>query len=106
MASEQMGVAPENCVVIEDSLVGLRAAKGAGMKCIITYTASTKDEDFYAEGADAVIEDLSNVSLAFSLSLSLSRSPSLSRARARLLSLSLVRARARSLSMVRALMVF
>ena len=101
MASEQMGVAPENCVVIEDSLVGLRAAKGAGMKCIITYTASTKDEDFYAEGADAVIEDLSNVSLAFSLSLS----PSLSRARARLLSLSLVRARACALSMARALMV-
>ncbi len=37
------------CVVIEDSLVGLRAAKGAGMLCIITYTESTKNEDFYAE---------------------------------------------------------
>jgi hypothetical protein len=49
--------------VIEDSLVGLRAAKGAGMKCIITYTESTKDEDFYAEGADAVVADLANVDL-------------------------------------------
>ena len=50
-----------NHVVIEDSLVGLRAAKGAGMKCIITYTESTKDEDFYGEGADAVVADLSKV---------------------------------------------
>lgn len=63
MAAEKIGVAPENCVVIEDSLVGLRAAKGAGMKCIITYTVSTKDEDFYGEGADAVLEDLSRVKL-------------------------------------------
>ena len=63
LASEKVGVAPENCVVIEDSLVGLRAAKGAGMKCIITYTTSTKDEDFYGEGADAVVADLANVQL-------------------------------------------
>ena len=33
------------------------------MKCIITYTVSTKDEDFYGEGADAVVEDLSKVDL-------------------------------------------
>eukprot|EP00802_Teleaulax_amphioxeia_P015185 Tamp_15271.p1 GENE.Tamp_15271~~Tamp_15271.p1 ORF type:complete len:384 (-),score=82.11 Tamp_15271:402-1427(-) len=63
MASEAVGVAPENCVVVEDSLVGLRAAKGAGMKCIITYTESTKDEDFYAEGADAVVPDLAHVDI-------------------------------------------
>ena len=31
------------------------------MKCIITYTESTKDEDFYAEGADAVVPDLAHV---------------------------------------------
>ena len=35
------------CVVIEDSIVGLKAAKGAGMRCIITYTESTENEDFY-----------------------------------------------------------
>ena len=33
------------------------------MKCIITYTVSTKDEDFYGEGADAVVADLSKVDL-------------------------------------------
>ena len=39
-------------------MVGLRAAKGAGMKCIITYTSSTAGEDFYGEGADAKVPDL------------------------------------------------
>ena len=35
MASERVGVPPERCVVIEDSLVGLRAAKGTGINCTI-----------------------------------------------------------------------
>ena len=42
-------------VVIEDSMVGLRAAVGAGMKCLITYTPSTAAEDFYGEGAAAKV---------------------------------------------------
>jgi beta-phosphoglucomutase-like phosphatase (HAD superfamily) len=63
LASEKIGVPPERCVVVEDSLVGLRAAKGAGMKCIITYTDSTADQDFYGEGADAVVPDLGKISL-------------------------------------------
>lgn len=45
------GLPADRCVVIEDSLVGLRAAKAAGMRCVVTYTASTKDQDFFAEGA-------------------------------------------------------
>ena len=28
------------------------------MKCLITYTASTEGEDFYAEGADAKVPEL------------------------------------------------
>ena len=46
-------------MVIEDSLVGLRAAIGAGMRCLITYTPSTAAEDFYGEGAAAKVPDLS-----------------------------------------------
>ena len=38
----------------------LRAAKGAGMKCLITYTKSTEDEDFYGEGADAKVPELAS----------------------------------------------
>lgn len=63
LASQKLGVKPENCVVIEDSMVGLKAAKSANMNCIITYTESTKTENFYGVGADAIIGSLKGVSL-------------------------------------------
>lgn len=64
-ARERLGLSTDQCVVIEDSMVGLRAAKAADMKCLITYTSGTKDEDFYGAGAaDAVVPDLSRVTLA------------------------------------------
>lgn len=44
IAAEKLGVSPSDCVVIEDSLIGLQAALGAGMRCVITYTPSTKDQ--------------------------------------------------------------
>jgi beta-phosphoglucomutase-like phosphatase (HAD superfamily) len=42
--------------VVEDSLIGLQAAAGAGMKCIITHTPSTAKQDF--TGAAAVYPEL------------------------------------------------
>lgn len=57
-ARKRIGIDNERCVVVEDSMVGLRAAKAAGMKCVITYTASTAEEDFYGEGADAKVPEL------------------------------------------------
>ena len=50
----------ERCVVIEDSIVGLRAAVAAGMPCIITPTSanSTSAEEFIKEGAVAVVDTL------------------------------------------------
>ena len=62
-ARERLGLDASKCVVIEDSVVGLRAAKGAGMNCIITYTESTASADFYGEGADAKIHDLQGVTI-------------------------------------------
>ena len=59
LAASRLGLDKDNCVVVEDSMVGLRAAKAAGMKCVITYTDSTKGEDFYGEGADAKLFDMS-----------------------------------------------
>ena len=50
VAAERLGLANSQCVVVEDSLVGLRAAKAAGMKCMITYTVQTAAEDFYGDG--------------------------------------------------------
>ncbi|CAN0130799.1 unnamed protein product [Hapterophycus canaliculatus] len=46
LASETLGVPPQRCMVIEDSLIGLEAALGADMNCVITYTGSTESQDF------------------------------------------------------------
>jgi len=64
-ASERLNIDPKQCVVVEDSMVGLRAAKGAGMKCLITYTKSTEGEDFYGEGADAKVPELASAGVTF-----------------------------------------
>ncbi|GMH68939.1 hypothetical protein TrRE_jg4479, partial [Triparma retinervis] len=59
-ACDMIQLDPSKCVVVEDSKIGCMAAKAAGCNCIITYTDSTVQEDFYGEGASAVVEDLSN----------------------------------------------
>ena len=58
MAIERLQIDPKIAVVIEDSKIGLMAAKGAGCNCLITTTTSTNMEPFYATGADAVVPDL------------------------------------------------
>ncbi|PNT68323.1 hypothetical protein BRADI_3g38777v3 [Brachypodium distachyon] len=58
-AAKKLGVESKNCLVVEDSVIGLQAAKGAGMSCIITYTPSTANQDF--KDAIATYPDLSNV---------------------------------------------
>jgi len=59
-ARTRIGLGKDKCVVIEDSMVGLRAAVAAGMKCVITYTGSTEKEDFYGQGASAKVPDLAS----------------------------------------------
>lgn len=55
-AAAKLGVQPAECVVIEDSVIGLQAAAGAGMRCIITYTSSTAKEAF--GGAERIVASL------------------------------------------------
>jgi HAD superfamily hydrolase (TIGR01509 family) len=38
-AAQRIGVAPEGCVVIEDSVAGVRGAKQGGMKCVAVTTS-------------------------------------------------------------------
>ncbi|KAI4336263.1 hypothetical protein L6164_014809 [Bauhinia variegata] len=54
LAATTLDVDPSRCVVVEDSAIGLAAAKGAGMKCIITKSGYTADEEF--SNADAVFD--------------------------------------------------
>jgi len=56
LAAERLGWDCCRCVVIEDSNNGLRAALGAGMRCIVTKSSYTGDEDF--TGADLVVPEL------------------------------------------------
>lgn len=53
--------AAANCVVIEDSANGVKAAKAAGMKCIGFRNANSGDQDLSL--ADMVIEDFRKVNL-------------------------------------------
>lgn len=56
LAATTLGLTPAACVVIEDSNIGLSAARAAGMRCIVTRSTYTYDEDF--TGADRIVDDL------------------------------------------------
>lgn len=59
LARERLGVRTEDCVVIEDSQIGLQAAVAAGMKVVITHTPYTAGQSF--DGAAAVYPGLGDV---------------------------------------------
>jgi HAD superfamily hydrolase (TIGR01509 family) len=45
-AAQRLGVAPERCVVVEDSERGVRAARAAGMRCVAVPCGETRHHDF------------------------------------------------------------
>ena len=49
---------PKGCVVLEDSIFGVRAAKAAGMKCIGVTTGAYDREELEKESADLVVRSL------------------------------------------------
>ncbi|MEM8728717.1 MAG: HAD family phosphatase [Pseudomonadota bacterium] len=62
-AASQVGVAPQDCLVIEDSLYGVRAAKAAGMRCIgfvggshLSGAQASHADMLSRAGADHVVE--------------------------------------------------
>jgi HAD superfamily hydrolase (TIGR01509 family) len=60
LAAKKLGALPDDCVVIEDSPLGVKAAKTAGMKCLgITNTHPRQR----LRGADIVVDSLENVDL-------------------------------------------
>lgn len=56
MAVDEMNLDKSKCVIVEDSGIGLGAAKAAGISCIVTKSSYTADEDF--TGADMIVEEL------------------------------------------------
>lgn len=57
-AASLMGINPKNCVVIEDAIAGVRAAKNAGMRCVAITTTNPAD---LLEEADIIVERLDAV---------------------------------------------
>ena len=55
-AARRMRAAPAACVVFEDSVVGIQAARSAGMRAIGVTTAHT-EEELRAAGAESAIAD-------------------------------------------------
>jgi beta-phosphoglucomutase-like phosphatase (HAD superfamily) len=60
-AAAALGVAPEQCMVIEDSANGVTAAKRAGMYCVVVPNSMTKD--MAVDHADLRVGSLGEVTL-------------------------------------------
>lgn len=56
LAVDQLGLDPDEVVVVEDSRNGLLAARAAGLRCIVTVSSYTAEEDF--RGASLVVSEL------------------------------------------------
>ena len=57
-----MGVAPADCIVVEDAPIGAAAARGAGMRLIALTTTHRADQ---LEPADLVVPDLTHLAVRF-----------------------------------------
>jgi beta-phosphoglucomutase-like phosphatase (HAD superfamily) len=62
LACQSIACSPEGAVAFEDAVSGIRAAKGAGLKCIGIADSQLEDK-LTAAGADYVLRDFLNLSL-------------------------------------------
>lgn len=60
LAADAMGVNPADCIVVEDAVNGIKAAKAAGMKCIAV-TSSFPAEQLMKEHPDFICKDIPDV---------------------------------------------
>ena len=62
-AMKELGVKPEECVIVEDSANGVRAAKAAGAACMGFYNPDSGNQDLSL--ADIIVEGFEEVDWAF-----------------------------------------
>jgi beta-phosphoglucomutase family hydrolase len=62
LAAQKLGVQPENCIVIEDAVAGVTAARRAGMHCLAVTNTHPRQSLI---GADLIIDSLEEVSVSF-----------------------------------------
>jgi beta-phosphoglucomutase len=64
VAAERLATPPERCVVFEDAVAGVQAAKAGGMKCVaVRFVGHHPAEKLRDAGADLVVRTLAEVSL-------------------------------------------
>jgi len=56
----ELSVRPEKCVVFEDSIFGVKAAKAGGMRCIAVTTGVYKGQELEKEAPDLVVKTLTD----------------------------------------------
>ena len=59
-AARLLGVTPERCVVFEDALFGIEAARGAGMKVVAVATTNPLE---LLSHADRAVQSLADISI-------------------------------------------
>ena len=60
LAAKKLGVEPKNCVVMEDAVVGVQAAKRAGMYCVAVTNAYRRED---ISEADIVVNSLEEITV-------------------------------------------
>jgi beta-phosphoglucomutase len=65
IAAMKLRVPPDGCVVFEDAVAGVEAAKAAGMKCVaVRFVGHHPAEALRAAGADRLVESLTEITAA------------------------------------------
>ena len=60
LAAQKLGVEPENCIVIEDAIAGVAAARRAGMHCIAITSTNTGER---LQEADLIVDTLESITV-------------------------------------------
>jgi beta-phosphoglucomutase len=64
-AAQKLGVAPGQCVVFEDAVAGVQAARAGGMRCVaVSFVGHHPEEALRRAGADRVVHTLTEISVA------------------------------------------
>ena len=61
LAAQKLGVEPKDCIVFEDAIAGVAAAKSAGMKCL---AVTTTHPEMKLKKADLIVDTLEAVDVA------------------------------------------
>lgn len=65
LAAQKLGADPKRCVVFEDAVAGVEAAKAGGMACVaVTFVKHHPADKLRAAGADIVVASLEEVTVA------------------------------------------